>query len=176
MKREARSLRNAALAVLTSALAISCGVQAQSTLGPNIAPKFAFGKSVFIKNAHGGNVPYEAITADMEGWGRFTLVSSPDQADFVVEVTSYEGGSVTPSSRTEYAPNGKPQSSSGASKDLSGSSVTMRIFEPKTGRDLWNGTEEAKGALKKKSEEDNMLAATEKLFRRFHDAVEPPGK
>lgn len=147
------------------------------TLPPNVAGKLAFGKSAYIKNEHGGNIAFDAISSDIEGWGRYVLVDSPDKADFVVAVSSYEGGSVSGGSHTDYAtPDGKPKTSSGASKDLSGSSVTMKVYEPKTQRELWSGSEKVKSAFKKKAGEDNMVAAAEKLFLRFHDTVEPPSK
>jgi hypothetical protein len=147
------------------------------TLPPNVAGKLAFGKSAYIKNEHGGNIAFDAISSDIEGWGRFVLVDSPDKADFVVAISSYEGGSVTGNSHTDYAtPDGKPKTSSGASKDLSGSSVTMKVYEPKTQRELWSGSEKVKSAFKKKAGEDNIVAAAEKLFLRFHDTVEPPSK
>ena len=82
------------------------------SLPPNIAEKFAFGKSAYIKNEHGGNIAFEAISSDIEGWGRFVLLNSPEKADFVVEITSYAGGSVNVGSHTDYAtPDGKPQQS-----------------------------------------------------------------
>src|SRR5215475_6880215 len=75
----------------------------------------------------------------------------------------------------DYAtPDGKPRQSTGARKDFSSASVTLKIIEAKMGRELWSGTEKVKSALKKKAEEDNVVAAAEKLFLRFHDAVEPP--
>lgn len=148
-----------------------------SLLPANEMAKLAFGKSAFIKNEHGGNIAFDAISSDIEGWGRFVLVDSPDKADFVVEVSSYESGEVRSTSKTDYATaDGKPQTSSGASKDFSGSSVTMKVYEPKTLRQLWSGTDKVKSAFKKKSEEDNMVEAAEKLFLRFHDTVEPLAK
>lgn len=150
---------------------------APSPLPANIATKLGFGKSAYIKNGHGGEIAYEAISSDIEGWGRFVLVNSPDKADFVVEVNSYQSGEVRNTSHTDYGTSdGKPQSAAGATKDFSGSSVSMRIYEPKSDRELWSGTEKVKSAFKKKAEEDNMVEASEKLFRRFHDQVEPPAK
>ena len=102
------------------------------------------------------------------------LLNSPEKADFVVEITSYAGGSVNVGSHTDYAtPDGKPQQSSGASKDLSVATVNMKIYDATTRRELWSGTEKVKSAFKKKSEADNLVAAAEKLFLRFHDSVEP---
>ena len=130
---------------------------------------------MYVKNEHGSNIAFDAISSDIQGWGRFTLLESPDKANFIAEVTSYESGSVRVGDSTKYATaDGKPQYSSGASKDLSPASVTLKIYDAKSKRELWSGTEKVKTAFKKKSEQDNVVAAAEKLFRRFHDGVEPP--
>jgi hypothetical protein len=101
----------------------------------------------------------------------------PDKADLIAEITSTENGGVTVGSNTDYAtPDGKPRESSSTSKDLSASSVTLKVFEAKTRRELWTGNERVKSAFKKKAGEDNMVASAEKLFKRFHDYVEPPGR
>jgi hypothetical protein len=178
MNSRFRSLILVLAVLLTgSMLAFAQEAAEKSALPSNVAAKLAFGKSVYIKNAHGGNIAFETIDSDIEGWGRFVLVDSPDKADFVVEINSYEAGSVSNTSHTDYnTHDGKPQSSAGASKSLSGASVTMTVYEPKTERELWSGTEKVKSALKKKAEEDNLVAAAEKLFLRFHDTVEPSGK
>ena len=149
--------------------------RAKSVL-PTAADKFAFGKSIYVKSERGSSIPYDAISSDIQGWGRFVMATSPDNADIIAEVTSYEGGGVTPNSKTDYGTNGRPTESSGTSKNLSASSITLKVYEAKSKRELWSGSEKAKSGFKRKTEEDNLLAAAEKLFIRFHDFVEPPGK
>jgi len=130
---------------------------------------------MYVKNEHGGSTAFDAIYSDIQGWGRFTLLDAPDKADFIAEVSSYGSGSVRMGDDPAYAtPDGRPQYSAGASKDLSTGSVTLKVYEAKSKRELWSATEKVKTAFKKKSERDNTVAAAEKLFRRFHDAVEPP--
>jgi len=144
-------------------------------LSATFSERLAFGKSMYVKNEHGGNIPFEVINGDIQGWGRFVMLNTETNADFIAEVTSYGSGSVSVGSTTDYAtPDGKPRQSTGARKDFSSASVTLKIIEAKMGRELWSGTEKVKSALKKKAEEDNVVAAAEKLFLRFHDAVEPP--
>lgn len=172
-------LRTTVLATVLSAGVLQVASQQSAktvpSLPPNVAEKFAFGKSAYLKNEHGGNIAFDAINSDIQGWGRFVLLNSPEKADLIMQVTSYETGSTTAGSHTEYStPNGKPRQSSGVSKNLSGATVTLTVLDPKTRRELWTGTEKVKSAFKKKSEEDNVVAAAEKLFVRFHDAVEPP--
>ena len=142
-------------------------------LSQNFSERLAFGKSMYLKNEHGSNVAFDAIGTDLQNWERFTILSTPEKADFIAEISSYESGSVslggTPAPYDKAA-------QSGVRKDLSASSVTLKIYDAKTKRELWAGTEKVKSAFKKKTEQDNVVAAAEKLFLRFHDAVEPPGK
>ena len=141
----------------------------------SFSERLGFGKSMYVKNEHGSSTAFDAIYSDIEGWGRFTVLDAPEKADFIATVTAYGSGSVRVGDTSKYAtPDGKPEYSSGASKDLSTGSVTLKISDAKTMRELWSGTEKVKTAFKKKTEQDNTLAAAEKLFRRFHDAVEPP--
>jgi hypothetical protein len=138
--------------------------------------KFGFGKSIYVKNEHGSNVAFDVINSDIEGWGRFSMLNSPDKADLIAEITSYDAGGFSVGGNPVYSADGKPVSSAGARKDLSPASVTLKLYDAKIRRELWSGTEKVKSAFKKKSEEDNVVAAAEKLFLRFHDFVQPPGK
>lgn len=142
---------------------------------PTAAERFGFGKSIFVKNEHGSQIPFDVINSDIQGWGRFTMLNTPDKADFIAEVTSYGSGAVTlAGSSDSVTPEGRPRQSTGVRRDLSAASVTLKVYDGKTKRELWSGTERVKSAFKKRSEEDNMVASAEKLFRQFHDSVEPP--
>lgn len=144
-------------------------------LSATFSERLAFGKSMYVKNEHGSNIPFDVINGDLQGWGRFAMLNTEANADFIAEVTSYGSGSVSLGGTTPYStPDGKPGPLTGARKDLSSASVTLKIREAKTGREVWSGTEKVKSAFKKKAEEDNIVAAAEKVFLRFHDAVEPP--
>ena len=143
-------------------------------LSQTFSERLAFGKSMYVKNEHGSNIPFDVINTDIQGWGRFVMLDTETNANFIAEVTSYGSGSLTMGSTTDYAtPDGKPRQSTGTRKDLSSASVTLTIYEGKTRREVWTGTEKVKSAFKKKTEEDNIVTAAEKLFLRFHDAVEP---
>ena len=162
------------------AIAFSSQLYSQQTTPksalPSAAERFAFGKSIYVKNVRGSDIPYDAISSDIQGWGRFVVADSADKADILAEVTSYEGGGISASSKTDYGTDGRPRGSSGTSKDLSASSITLKVYEAKSKRELWSCTEHPKSGFEKKTEQDNLLAAGEKLFLRFHDSIEPPGK
>ena|SRR5690348_10053076 len=140
----------------------------------NFSERLAFGKSMYVKNEHGGHIAFDVISTDLQNWGRFSILDTSDKADFIAEVTSYEAGAVSLGGNTPAPYDRSAQT--GVRKDLSSSSVTLKIYEAKTNRELWTGTEKVKSAFKKKTEQDNVVAAAEKLFVRFHDAVEPPGR
>jgi hypothetical protein len=149
---------------------------APKSLAAAEAERFKFGKSMYVRNERANSIAFDTINSDLQGWGHFVPASSPEKADLIVEVTSIEGGGVSMSSKTDYGMDGKPSSSSKTSKDLSASSISMKVLEARTKRELWLGTERVKSAFKKKAGEDNILAAAEKLFKRFHDYVEPPSQ
>jgi hypothetical protein len=159
------------LALLT---ATTLTAQQNPPISQNFSERLAFGKSMYVKNAHGGNIAFDAISTDLQNWGRFTILSTPEKADLVAEIASYESGTVSLGGNTS-APDDR-SAQSGVRKDFSSSSVTLKVYEAKTNRELWTGSEKIKSAFKKKTEQDNVVAAAEKLFLRFHDAVEPPGK
>jgi hypothetical protein len=148
--------------------------QQNPPISQNFSERLAFGKSMYVKNPHGGNIAFEAISTDLQNWGRFTILNTPEKADVVAEVTSYEPGTVRLGGNTSAPYDRSAQS--GVRKDFSSSSVTLKVYEAKTNRELWAGSEKIKSAFKKKTGQDNVVAAAEKLFVRFHDAVEPPGK
>jgi hypothetical protein len=168
-----------AVALVIVANAFPVGMAAQQSGGPPISQTFAerlaFGKSMYVKNEHGSDVPVDVITSDLEGWGRFTMLNSAENAELIAEVSSYETGAISlGGTRNSSAPDSH-SAGTAMHKDLSSPSVRMTVYEAKTKRELWSGMEKVKSAFKKKTEQDNVVAAAEKLFLRFHDAVEPPG-
>lgn len=167
---------NRSRALFSLAMLAATIVVAQQTppISQNFSERLAFGKSMYVKSEHGGQIAFDAISTDLQNWGRFTILDTPEKADLIAEVSSYESGSVSLGGNTP-APHDR-SAQTGVRRDLSSSSVTLRISETKTNRELWTGTEKIKSAFKRKTEQDNVVAAAEKLFLRFHDAVEPPEK
>ncbi|HEU5401973.1 MAG TPA: DUF4136 domain-containing protein [Terriglobales bacterium] len=135
-------------------------------------------KSVFLKSSGGSDIPYNVISSSMEGWGRYEIVKSPDKADLVMDITapSDGGGGVSVSSSTSNDQFGRPQDSVSSSRDLSSGGTTVRlvIYDARSKAPLWSASEEAKGAMRQRSREDNLVKASEKLFTKFHDRIEPP--
>jgi hypothetical protein len=111
----------------------------------------------------------------MDGWGRFVMVNSPEQADIILEISSPGGGSgVTVSSKTDTSTRtGQAESSTSTTRDLSSGPIRLTVIDGKSKSVLWTGSEQPKFAMRKKSQEDNLVEAAEKLFTKFHDRVEP---
>lgn len=137
-------------------------------------------KSIFIKSSGSSDIPYNVISSSMEGWGRYEIVKSPDKADLIMEITapSDNGGGVTVSSSTKNDQFGRPQDSMSSSRDLSsgGGTVRLVLYDARSKAALWSAMEEAKGAMRQKAREDNLVNASERLFTKFHDRIEPSAK
>lgn len=145
---------------------------------PPVMPtsRLAAAKTAFIKNAGGSSIPFNAIASSMDGWGRFVMVDRPETADIILEVSSpSSGGSgVTVSSKTDMSTRtGQPESSTTTTRDLSSGPIRLTVIDGKSKSVLWTGSEQPKFAMRKKSQEDNLVEAAERLFLKFHDRVEP---
>lgn len=140
------------------------------------ARRLGAAKSVFIKKVEGSSIPVNVITDSLQGWGRYTLVSAPDKADLLIEITSPEEqpASVTINGSHTNPLTGYPESSTSTSRNVSNVPIKMTVFDAKTKLPLWSATEQPKHALKQKAREDNLVDAAETLFSKFHAAVEPP--
>jgi len=116
----------------------------------------------------------------MQGWERYEIVNSPEKADLIMEVAAPSGssGGVTVSSSTRNDQYGRPQDSVSSSRDLSSGVGTVRlvVYDARSKVPLWSAKEEAKGAMRQKGREDNLVNAAENLFAKFHDRIEPPAK
>ena len=139
---------------------------------PPISPsaRLAAAKTAFMKNGGGSDVPFDVIQGGVEGWGRFTLVDSPKNADVVIELQAPEDDNgVSVSSSTGAG--GK--SSSKTSRDVSVSMIKLLVYDAHTHAMLWTATEHPKGAFKDKARMDNLVEASEKLLSQFRDRLEP---
>jgi hypothetical protein len=140
------------------------------------ATRLASAKNVLVTRAHGSGIPYDTIKSTIDGWGRFTLVDTPEKADLVVTVaTTGDDGSVQVAASNGFSPlTGRPEQSTSSSKDFSSADITMTVYDAKNKRVLWTSTETAKSALRQTTRENNLVEAAERLAGKFHDRIEPP--
>jgi predicted Zn-dependent protease len=138
--------------------------------------RLANAKNVLVTRAHGSDIPYDTIKSTIDGWGRFTLVDTPEKADLVVTVATTGGDSgVRVASSNDVSPlSGRPEQSSSSSKDFSSADITLTVYDAKNKRVLWTSTETAKSALRQTTRENNLVEAAARLAVKFHDKLEPP--
>ena len=65
--------------------------------------RLASARNVFIYRTHGSRIPFDVIRSTLEGWGRFTLVETPDKADLMIEISSSGDSSVQVSSSSSVS-------------------------------------------------------------------------
>lgn len=138
------------------------------------AARLAAAKTAYLhKTGNGDNAAYDVVSTTLDGWGRFTMVNSPEKADIVIEIYSHaesEGGvgaSVGSSGR---------RGREGKVRQASVAEIKLTVYDPKTKVPLWAGVEHPKSSMKKTDRENKEVEATERLMQKFHDTLEPPGK
>ena len=109
-------------------------------------------RKVFIANAPGDLVsypknevtrPYNEFYAAMKGWGRFQLVTSPAEADLVLEIKITDQPVINIKTGSEYR---QPE-------------FALTFVDPKTGVPLWWLAEIIQGANRPATLEKNYTAA-----------------
>lgn len=158
-------------------LSLSISAQEPAKPAPQLSPvaRLRAAKTAYLKNGGGSDFPYKLFESSMEGWGRLTLVGTPEKADIVIEITSptTDSGISVTSGTTRDNPLGGSAQSVTTSKSLSVQNIVVTVSDPRTNVRLWFASERPKGAMKQKAREDNLVAATQSLFSKFHDLVEP---
>jgi len=179
VQRFRRPLRNAVFLILAAMMYLPSGAQEQKAPGP-ITPsaRLAAAKTAFLKGAVSSSIPYDVVESSLEGWGRFTLVDSPAQADIVVEITSLGPGGAGISGPTVSASNRGHVGPSAGSQQEFISQLRLAVYDAKTKILLWSAMESVKsGWHKKKTYEDNLIEASGRLVSRLREQIEPtPGK
>jgi hypothetical protein len=186
---EARMRTNRCLAIFSIAsfglvLAAYGGEMRQGQQPPQQAPekrplietpsmRLAAARNVFITRIHGSRIPVEVIRSTMEGWGRFTMVESPEKADLIIEISSTGDSGVQVSSSSKVSPeSGREEKSSSTRKDISPTEIKMTVFDSRNKRGLWTATESVRFAMKEKAKENNLVEAAERLASKFHERLE----
>jgi hypothetical protein len=179
--------------VLFMVSVVIAGAQQPKTPEPSAAPatpvpatqapitrfdRLAVAKTIYIKNNANNEIPYNVISTSVESWGRYIIVDDPDKAEIVMEISmsGEQGVKVTESNKTSMH-TGQPgqQDQSQSKKEVSSEPVEIKvIIYDKNKRPMWIAREEPKFAVRHKAEENHIVEASQKLFTRFHDRVEPP--
>jgi hypothetical protein len=160
---------------LTIAIAILSLVQflnAQQPKGSAPAPvpaQIAAAQKIFISNAGGESLetvidetvfnggpdrPYNQFYSAMKGWGRFDLVSSPADADLVLEISWV-------------------LTDTGLRLPVLGQ-LRLVVIDPKTRVTLWNFTEYVRGAILLGNRDKNFDQAMNTVVARLKGLTAPP--
>jgi len=157
-----------ALAILTSAPVLN----AQQTKGPAPGPvpeQIGAAQKVFISNAGGESFeavidqtvfnggpdrPYNEFYAALNGWGRYDLVSSPADADLVLEIT--------------WA-----LTDTGLKLPVLGQ-LRLQVIDPRTHVTLWSFIEYVRGAILLGNRDKNFDQAMNTIVSRLKQLTGPP--
>lgn len=167
-KAGARALRPAlfAGAALYAVLLLCALLSAQQPPAPTVVSpnaRLLAARNIYIEHA-GALLPNDVIGDAFQGWGRFTVVGDPADADIIVSIeapTSDSGVTVADARR----------SSTVASAQVT--QILLRILDAHDRVVLWSSSEQPKSSIKEKTREDKVVEASLRLFRRFRTLVEP---
>jgi hypothetical protein len=165
----------AALLVLLLPFAPAQNEASKDALPLSPSARLAAAKTAFLKNAGGSEVPFDVITEGVRGWGRYQIVSAPEKADIIIEVTSPgigSGVSVTSTTSTD-ARSGMPVESATSSRELQVARITLIVYDAKSKMALWSSSEQPKGALRHKNRQDKVVETAQHLVTKFRERVEP---
>ncbi len=138
------------------------------------AARLAAAKTAFLRNAGGGEVPFNVVSSGLEGWGRFRLVDSPSDADIVIEVTSPEDETTSKSSRTRVSASGRVEDTTTATRDLSSDAIKLTVRDARTHIVLWSASDRPKGGWHQRTRDDHLVESAARLVRMFRERLEPP--
>ena len=136
--------------------------------------RLAAAKTVFMKNIRGSDIPFNVISGGMEGWGRFLLVDSPEQADIIIEVTSPDDDHTSQSaSKTKIGAGGRMERSDSVERNDYEGPIKMVVSDAHTHLTLWAASEHPKGGLRERTREEHLVEASQRLVTRFRERIEP---
>jgi predicted Zn-dependent protease len=132
-------------------------------------------RTAYLKNAGGSEVPFNVVSEAVQGWGRYKIVNTPEDADIIIEVASPDGtGGVSVTGTTSTDPkSGLPVGSSGTTRELSVARITLIVYDSKSKVALWSSSEQPKGGLRGKTRKDSVVLTAQHLAAKFRERVEP---
>ncbi|HLY99871.1 MAG TPA: hypothetical protein VKT33_12495 [Candidatus Angelobacter sp.] len=180
-------LYTAAVSIVTAVILLAALTFAQQQNQAEQKPgtdRLLAARTVFLKHASGSEIPFNVISSTFEGWGRFTVVDSPEKADIVLEVfsppndTDIAVGSPIRDFPEQRRPTDQP---SPTARNRAADPVRLTIYDAKTyglktKLPLWSAAHHPKYAMRAKARESSLVEATEALIARLRDRVEPPAK
>lgn len=169
------------IVLLVAAFLMSSATLAQEQSQPEprtpvyVSPsaRLAAAKTVFMKNAGGSEVPFNVISAAVEGWGRFRPVASLEEADIEISVKSPDDdhSSSSSGSKTRVGAGGVPGS---APVDTYDGPIKLVLSDARTHLTLWAASEQSKGGFRQHARDEHLVEAAERLVTKLRQRLEPP--
>lgn len=115
---------------------------------------------VFLTNGGGSNLGYDAFYAAMKDWGKYQIVGSPEEADFIIELAYRveHGGTRVWSTNNTY--DGTTQVHSNQIVDPQ---LILAIYDAKTKNSLWETIDHRRLARREKNREKETVNSAERL-------------
>ncbi len=170
----------AALLLLTFTICIGCFAQEKDRSSDQkpafLSPsqRLAAAKNVYIKQSGGSEVPYNVFVGGIEGWGRYVVVDSPEQADLIIDIKSPDddrSAHVSSDSKTHVKGSGGVPESTRAN-DYDGP-IRVVVSDAHTHLALWTGTEQPKGGFRARARDEHIVESAQRLLAKFRERVEP---
>ena len=167
-----RTAKPLAFCLTVAIVALVQTLSAQQSKGPTPGPvpaQIAAAQKVFISNAGGASLetvidetvfnggpdrPYNEFYAAMKSWGRYELVSSPADADLVLEISWV-------------------LTDTGLRLPVLGQ-LRLVVIDPRTHVTLWNITEYVRGAILLGNRDKNFDQAMNTVVARMKALTAPP--
>lgn len=133
-------------------------------------------KTVFIKQVAGNELAFDVVNNAIAGWPRYIVVDSQEKADLLIEVSApaEQKKDDKTSVQGDSGSGRDPRAMQMPSTTYTDTDVKLVVRDSHTRAVLWAGKEPAREAFRQAKTDENLMAAAQKLFRQFHDRVEPP--
>jgi len=138
------------------------------------AARLAAAKTVFIKNNGGSDVPFNVFQSALEGWARYRLVDSAEEADLLIEITSPDDDRSS-AEKTKVASSGGKSRTPDLAANRANSEGPIRVVvsDARTHLTLWSATDQPKGGFRQKARDEHLVEAAQRLVTKFRERVEP---
>jgi hypothetical protein len=127
-------------------------------------------KKVFLTNGGGSNLAYDAFYSEMQKWGRYEIVGSPEAADVVIELAYMVEDRGTRVWSTTNTYNNTTQLHS---RQLVDPQLVLTIFDAKTKVSLWSTTDHRRLARREKNREKETINSAERLVEMLKERIAP---
>lgn len=115
---------------------------------------------IFLSNAGGSDLAFDAFYQSMKNWGKFQIVGSPDEADLIVEL-AYRVENL--GTHVWSATNTYTNTTQVYSRQLVDPQLILTIYDAKTKNSLWSTIDHRRLARREKNREKEMINSAERL-------------